>query len=173
MPCWQFTWHLYFSVPGWADHITYIANPLQNCTVHSKWEISAMKSKSGEGQTVGCLRTDSCFLQESWEHPYARGTHERRPDLSKEVSQEAFLRKSILGRKKCSNAKELKLSNCGSPWTARRSSQNVLKEIKPEYSLEGLMLKLKLQNFGHLIQRDNSLEKPPVLGKIEGRGWDH
>ena len=56
------------------------------------------------------------------------------------------------------------------PWTARRSNQSILKGISPEYSLEGLMLKLKLQNFGHLIQRDNSLEKPPVLGKIEGRG---
>ena len=55
------------------------------------------------------------------------------------------------------------------PWTARRSNQAVLKEIKPEYSLEGLMLKLKLQYFGHLMQRTDSLEKTLVLGKIEGR----
>ena len=55
------------------------------------------------------------------------------------------------------------------PWTARRSNQSVLKEIKPEYSLEGLMLKLKLQYFGHLMQRTDSLEKTLVLGKIEGR----
>ena len=54
-------------------------------------------------------------------------------------------------------------------WTARRSSQSVLKEISPEYSLEGLMLKLKLQHFGHLMQRNDSLEKTLMLGKIEGR----
>ena len=56
-------------------------------------------------------------------------------------------------------------------WTARRSNQSILKEINPEYSLEGLMLKLKLQDFGHLIQRANSLEKTLMLGKIEGRRW--
>ena len=55
------------------------------------------------------------------------------------------------------------------PWTARRSNQSILKEIGPEYSLEGLMLKLKLQYFGHLLQRADSLEKTLVLGKIEGR----
>ena len=55
------------------------------------------------------------------------------------------------------------------PWTARRSNQSILKEISPEYSLEGLMLKLKLQYFGHLMQRVDSLEKTLVLGKIEGR----
>ena len=55
------------------------------------------------------------------------------------------------------------------PWTARRSNQSVLKEISPEYSLEGLMLKLKLQYFGHLMQRTDSLEKTRMLGKIEGR----
>ena len=55
------------------------------------------------------------------------------------------------------------------PWTARRSNQSILKEISPEYSLEGLMLKLKLQYFGHLIQRSNSLEKTLMLRKIEGR----
>ena len=55
------------------------------------------------------------------------------------------------------------------PWTARRSNQSILKEISPEYSLEGLMLMLKLQYFGHLIQRTNSLEKTLTLGKIEGR----
>ena len=56
------------------------------------------------------------------------------------------------------------------PWTARRSSQSILKEISPEYPLEGLMLKLKLQYFGHLIQRADSLEKTLMLGKIEGGG---
>ena len=55
------------------------------------------------------------------------------------------------------------------PWTARRSNQSILKEISPEYSLEGLMLKLKLQYFGHLMQRTNTLEKILMLGKIEGR----
>ena len=55
------------------------------------------------------------------------------------------------------------------PWTARRSNQYILREISPEYSLERLMLKLKLQNFGHLMQRTDSLEKTLMLGKIEGR----
>ena len=55
------------------------------------------------------------------------------------------------------------------PWTARRSNQSIRKEISPEYSLEGLMLKLKLQSFGHLMQRTDSLEKTLMLGKIEGR----
>ena len=55
------------------------------------------------------------------------------------------------------------------PWTARRSNQSILKEISPKYSLEGLMLKLKLQYFGHLMQRADSLEKAQMLGKIEGR----
>ena len=66
------------------------------------------------------------------------------------------------------------------PWTARRSNQPILKEISPEYSLEGLMLKLKLQYFGHLIRRTDSMEKTLMLGKIEGgrrgrqrvRWWD-
>ena len=55
------------------------------------------------------------------------------------------------------------------PWTARRSNQAILKEINPEYPLEGLMLELKLQYFGHLMQRPDSLEKILMLGKIEGR----
>ena len=70
------------------------------------------------------------------------------------------------------------------PWTARRSNQSILKEISPEYSLEGLMLKLKLQYFGHLMQRTDTLEKTQMLEKIEGRrrsgmtedemvGWHH
>ena len=62
------------------------------------------------------------------------------------------------------------------PWAARRSNQSILKEISPEYSLEGLMLKMKLQYFGHLMRRTDSLEKTLMLGKIEGRrrrpdGW--
>ena len=56
-----------------------------------------------------------------------------------------------------------------SPWTTRRSSQAIVKEISPKYSLEGLMLKLKLQNLGHLMQRANALEKTLMLGKVEGR----
>ena len=55
------------------------------------------------------------------------------------------------------------------PWTARRSNQSILKDISPEYSLEGLMLKLKLEYFGHLMQRDDSLENTMILGKIESR----
>ena len=88
------------------------------------------------------------------------------------------------------NAKELMTSNCGAggllkvPWTARISNQSILREINPEYSLEGLMLKLKLQYLGHLIHTDDSLEKSLMLGKIEGQkekrvsegkmaGWHH
>ena len=56
-----------------------------------------------------------------------------------------------------------------SPWTARRSNQSILKEISPEYSLEGMMLNLKLQYFGHLMHRADSFEKTLMLGKIEGR----
>ena len=75
------------------------------------------------------------------------------------------------------SAEELLLLNCGVgedswewvPWTARRSNQSILKEISPEYSLEGLMLKMKLQYFGHLMWRADSLEKTLMLGKIEGR----
>ena len=69
------------------------------------------------------------------------------------------------------------------PWTARRYNQSILKEVSPEYSLEGLMLKLKLQYFGPLVERTDSLEKTLMLGKIEGRrrrgrhdemvGWHH
>ena len=55
------------------------------------------------------------------------------------------------------------------PWIAKRSNQSILKEISPEYSLEGLMLKLKLQNFGHQMQRTDSFEKTLMFGKIEGR----
>ena len=67
------------------------------------------------------------------------------------------------------------LLNCGVggllrvPWTARRSDQSILKEISPEYSLEGLMLKLKLQYFSHLMRRADSFEKSLMLGKIKGR----
>ena len=78
------------------------------------------------------------------------------------------------------SAEELVLLNCGVgedlriPWTARRSNQSILKEISPEYSLERMMLKLKLQSFGHLIWRSDSFEKILMLGKIEvgrRRGW--
>ena len=73
------------------------------------------------------------------------------------------------------STKKLVLSNCGAgkdlrvPWRARRSNQSILKEIDPEYSLKGLMLKLKLQYFGQLMQRADSLEKTLMLGKIEGK----
>ena len=73
------------------------------------------------------------------------------------------------------SAEEPMLLNCGVggllrvPWTTRRSNQSILKEISPEYSLEGLMLKLKLQYFGHLIQRADSLEKTLMLGGIGGK----
>ena len=61
------------------------------------------------------------------------------------------------------------LRSLGVPWTAKKSNQSILKEINPEYSLEGLMMKLKLQSFDHLMRRADSFEKTPMLGKIEGR----
>ena len=74
------------------------------------------------------------------------------------------------------SAEELMLLNCGvkrrflrAPWTARRSNQSILKEISPEYSLEGLTLKLKLQYFGHLMRTADSFERTLMLGKIEGK----
>ena len=70
------------------------------------------------------------------------------------------------------SAKELMLLNCGvgeDSWTTRRSNQSILEEISLEYSLKGLMLKLKFQYYGHLMQRADSLEKTLMLGKIEGR----
>ena len=73
------------------------------------------------------------------------------------------------------NAEEMMVLNCGveedsrGPWTAKRSNQSILKEISPEYSLEGMMLMLKCQYFGHLMQRADSFEKTLMLGKIEGR----
>ena len=78
------------------------------------------------------------------------------------------------------STEELMLLNCDAgegliiPWTARRSNQPIVKEINPEYSLEGLMLKLKLQYFDHLMERDNSLYKTLMLGKIQSKrrmGW--
>ena len=80
-----------------------------------------------------------------------------------------------VGPKRRLSAKELMLLNYGFGedlrvlWTAKRSNQSILKEINPKYSSEGLMLKLKLQYFGHLIQKAHSLEKTLILGKIEGR----
>ena len=81
----------------------------------------------------------------------------------------------IVGLQKKLSAKELMLLNCGvredlrAPWTARRSNQSILKEISPGCSLEGLMLKLKLQSFGHFTRRVDSLEKTLMLGGIGGR----
>ena len=81
-----------------------------------------------------------------------------------------------VGPKRKVSTEEWILLNCGVeedvrvPWTARRSIQSILKEISPEYSLEGLILKLKLQYFGHLMRRDDSLAKTLMLRKIEGRG---
>ena len=77
-----------------------------------------------------------------------------------------------VGLQRKMSAEELVILNCGvgkDSWNARRFSQSILKEISPEYSLEGLMLKLKLQYFGHLMQRTDSLGKTLMLGKIESR----
>ena len=94
------------------------------------------------------------------------------PQLRKRLN--AAAQRSCMPQRELS-AEELVLLNCGAredlrvPWTARRSKQSILKEISPEYSLKGLILKLKLQYFVHLMCRVNSLEKTLMLGKIEGR----
>ena len=81
-----------------------------------------------------------------------------------------------VGTKRRLSTEELMLLNCGAredsrvPWTARRSNQSILKETNPEYSLEGLMLKLKLQYFGHLMRSADSVAKTLMLGKTEGGG---
>ena len=94
--------------------------------------------------------------------------------------KQLFFEYAWLWMKKMLTFRILMFSNCGAgedlrvPWTARRANQSILKEINPEYSQEGLMLKLKLKYFGHLMQRADSLEKTLMLGKIEGwrrRGW--
>ena len=84
-----------------------------------------------------------------------------------------------VGPKRKLSTEELMVLNCGVgedslrvPWTARRSNRSILKEISPEYSLEGLMVKLKLQYFGHLMRRTDSLGKTLMLGKTEGRRGD-
>ena len=82
----------------------------------------------------------------------------------KEESEKAGLKLNIQKTKIMVSRRLLRV-----PWTARRSNQSILKEISPEYSLEGLMLKLKLQYFVYLIQRTDSLEKTLMVGKIEGR----
>ena len=98
--------------------------------------------------------------------------------IVKAVSSSSHVWLLELDHKKRLSAKELMFSNCGAredSWEsigeikARRSKQSILKEINPEYSLEGMMLKLKLQYFGHLMQRANSLEKTLMLGRIEGK----
>ena len=94
------------------------------------------------------------------------------PGSTKQMVQDEGGEERIEGGKTCPAEGEASQA-CGSargvPWTARRSNQSILKEISPEYSLKGLILKLKLQYFGHLMQRTNSLEKTLTLGKIEGR----
>ena len=77
--------------------------------------------------------------------------------------------RSVLPRQFCQCLSKTLVASNRVPWTARTSMQSILKEISPEYSLEGLMLKLKLQYFGYLMRRTDSLEKTLMLGKIEGR----
>ena len=102
--------------------------------------------------------------------------------FSSSVKQEFSLTRFLYGALLSFNIFDAEILKCGwirfnwcyrrllrVPWTARRSNQSILKEISPEYSLEGLMLKLKLQYFGHLMQRTDSFEKTLMLGKIEGR----
>ena len=91
--------------------------------------------------------------------------------IAKAMVFPVFMYRRKLDHERRQSAEELMLLNCGAgedsrvPWTARRSNQSILKEVSPEYSLEGLMLKLKLQYFGHLIRRTESLEKTLMLGK--------
>ena len=75
----------------------------------------------------------------------------------------------MVDRAQATEERKVEEGGDGSPWTARRSNQSILMAMSPEYSLEGLMLKLKLQHFGHLMRRTDSLEKTLMLGKVDGR----
>ena len=133
---------------------------------------------------------DACSLEENYDKPGQHIKKQRHHSADKGLSSQSYGfssshvqtweldHKEVLDHKECQRTDAFELW-CWKrllrvPWTARRSNQSVLKEINPEYSLEGLKLKLKLQYFGHLMWRASSLEKTLVLEKIEGKrrkGW--
>ena len=127
---------------------------------------------------------DACFVEESYDQPRQHIEKQRHYFANKSPSSQGYGFSSshvwmweldfIIKRAECWKIDAFELW-CWKrllrvPWMTRRSNQSILKEISPEYSLEGLMLKLNLQYFGHLMQKTDSLEKTLMLGKIEGRG---
>ena len=136
--------------------------------------------KSLQMVTAAMKLKDICFLEEKlwptetvywkWRHSFAN----KGPSSQSYGFSSSHTWMWELDHKEKLSAKKWMLLNCGAgedivPWTARRSNQSILKKISPEFSLEGLMLKLKLQYFGHLMWRTDSLEKTLMLEKIEGR----
>ena len=119
-----------------------------------------------------CRKTRRAWLQVTGAGPWGDGSRKR---------EEAFRNFNSVKKVECRRTDAFELRCCRRllrvPWTAKGSNQSILKEINPEYSLEGLILKLKLQHFGHLIQRIDSLEKTLMLerlkaGEGDDRGWD-
>ena len=124
---------------------------------------------------------DSCFLEKNYDQPRQHIKNQRHYFANKGPSSQGHGFPVVMNGYESSTIKKAEHRKIDTfellcwrrllrvPWTARRSNQSILKAISPEYSLEGLMLKLKLQYFGHLMRRANSLEKTLMLGKIEGR----
>ena len=121
---------------------------------------------------------ETCSLEKNYDQPRQHIKKQRYDFANKGPSSQSFGFSSFhvwmweLDHEESWGAEELMLLNCGvgeDSWTEKRSNRSILKEISPEYSLEGLILKLKLQYFGNLMQRTDSLEKTLMVGKIEGR----
>ena len=124
---------------------------------------------------------DTCSLEESYDQPKQHIKKQRHYFANKYPSSQTMVFPIVMHGYKSWTIKKAEGQRIDAfvlwcrrrllrvPWTARRSNQSILKEISPEYSLEGLMLKLKLQSLGHLMQRTDSLEKTLLLGKTEGR----
>jgi len=137
--------------------------------------------KSLQIMTAAMKLKDTCFLEENYDQPRQHIKKQRRYFTDKGPSTQSYGFPSSHVWMWELDHKESWVQRIGAfelwcwrrllrvPWTARRSNQSILKEISPEYSLEGLILKLKLQHFGHLLSRTDSLEKTLMLGKVEGR----
>ena len=129
--------------------------------------------------TVVIKLKDTCFLKENYDQPRQHIKKHRHSFANKGLSSQSYGFSSshvcVWGTIKKAEQRRIDASEVlcwrrlANSWTARRSNQSILKEISPEYSLEGLMLKLKLQNFGHLMWRTDPLEKTLMLGKTEDR----
>ena len=137
--------------------------------------------KSLQMVTAAMKLKDACFLEESYDKPRQHIKKQRHYFSSEGPSSQSYgffssyvwMLSWTIKKAECQRIDAFELwcwrRLLRAPWTARRSNQSILKEISPGCSLEGMMLKLKLQSFGHLMRRSGSLEKTLMLGKIEGR----